>query len=444
MEKYRAGTHTIAGSSAFWVDSNGSTPPPSPTLYSVSVPSWEQRTRTVPTGWPIIQRFFRGSYGHIRPEALHFYQSHDWGSNFRTEKSSVSSSLSDVAHGGYWSGLFKYLVDQSGPVLLAGSTAPPLLGTSEWTELNTELFGLGGTMIARSQPLRPQLNLAVTVGELKKDGIPTIIGSLMRRSRDIKDVFRNGGSEYLNAQFGWAPLVRDIQNLAKSAAQSRRILEQNERDVTRLVRRRRQLPVTVETTHGLTREAAYYKFYPGTPLSGVTESNVKSYQQLTDVHEVNEVTTKSWFSAGFRYYFYSYGEGLEYFTEIERQANTLLGTRLDPEVLWNLAPWTWLSDWFLNTGDVMSNLSSMLSDHVVMQYGYLMQTKEVETKVSMPPISGRNGSGWEAISPPYRITSSYVRKARVKASPFGFGLNPSEFTSDQWAILGALGISRVT
>lgn len=182
---------------------------------------------------------------------------------------------------------------------------------------------------------------------------------------------------------------------------------------------------------------------PATPLAGVSESNVKAWQVVSEVGEVNKVTTKSWFSGGFRYYFYDYGSGLEYFTEIEREANTLLGTRLDPETLWNLSPWTWMTDWFLNGGDVMSNLSSILSDHVVMQYGYIMQTKKVERELSLPGVYGNQNSGWTKMTGPYKITQTRTRKARVKASPFGFGLNPSDFSEDQWAILAALGISRL-
>jgi len=33
-------------------------------------------------------------------------------------------------------------------------------------------------------------------------------------------------------------------------------------------------------------------------------------------------------------------------------------------------------------------------------------------------------------------------KKRVKATPYGFGLDTDAFTPRQWAILGSLGISR--
>jgi hypothetical protein len=222
------------------------------------------------------------------------------------------------------------------------------------------------------------------------------------------------------------------------------MLEQSERDVSRLIRRRYQFDPIVTSTEGVTQSAANYAFMPLTPIAGPTTSAVRPYATFDQVREMNKITTKSWFSGGFRYYFYSFGEGLEYFTEIERKANTLLGTRLDPEVLWNLAPWTWLTDWFFNTGDIMSNVSSILADHTVMQYGYIMQQTEIDRKIFMPSVQARTSQGFVNITHPYETHHRRVRKARVKASPFGFGLNPSDFSSDQWAILGALGISRLT
>lgn len=442
MDKSRAETSPITGTTQFWTGNTA----PTPTWYSKLVPLWEQRTRTVQTSFPMIRNFlarYKEEYA-IRPEFMEWLRTQDFGSSFRTEVNSVSSSLSDVAFAAQWGGLFNYNFNHQGQVLLTNSTPYGFTTQTEWDQLNQELFGLGGTAFARTQPMRPQVNLAVTFGELKKDGLPTILGSLMQRSRTLKDVFRNSGSEYLNVQFGWAPLLRDVQAIAQTAARSRRLLEQNERDVSRLIRRRYQFEPKVEHSVGLTQSLSNYTFMPLTPLSGVTTSNVRSYSTSDRIVEVNKVTTKSWFSGGFRYYFYSYGEGLEYFTEIERKANTLLGTRLDPEVLWNLQPWTWMTDWFLNTGDVMSNLSSMLADHVVMQYGYLMQQKEVDREINMPPVQARTNTGWVDITHGYRVTHHRVRKARVKASPFGFGLNPSDFTSDQMAILGALGISKLT
>jgi len=341
--------------------------------------------------------------------------------------------------------LFRAIIDHQGPVFLAGFSPLGLSTEQDWSNNFQIMFGLGGTAIARCRPNKPMMSLPVTVGELKKDGIPTIIGSLMRRSQSVKDVFRNGGSEYLNVQFGWLPLLKDIQALCETAAQSRKLLEQYEKDVGKLVRRRYHFDPTVSSTSGLSfpGNPSSYALQPGTPLGSLNGVCVRIGDgTLSRVQENTQVTTKSWFSGGFRYYFPDVASGLEYFAEIERNANTLLGTRLDPEVLWNLAPWTWLADWFVNAGDVVSNLSAIIADDVVMQYGYIMRTVTLDKVVSLPGLQVQTNSGWRTAGDPFDVRLTRVQKARAKASPFGFGLNPSDFTADQWAILGALGMSR--
>jgi hypothetical protein len=41
------------------------------------------------------------------------------------------------------------------------------------------------------------------------------------------------------------------------------------------------------------------------------------------------------------------------------------------------------------------------------------------------------------------LSTTVERKERIKATPFGFGLVDSDFTNRQWAILAALGITRL-
>jgi hypothetical protein len=154
--------------------------------------------------------------------------------------------------------------------------------------------------------------------------------------------------------------------------------------------------------------------------------------------------TKSHFSGGFRFYYPDISTALDDLAEFEHKANLLLGTRLDPEVLWNLQPWTWLVDWFVNFGDVLGNLSAIISDGLVMQYGYIMQENVISKEVTLPRgLWVRNSISASVFTQkPVTVTLDYHSKVRVKASPFGFGLTPEMFSPQQWAILAALGISR--
>jgi hypothetical protein len=121
----------------------------------------------------------------------------------------------------------------------------------------------------------------------------------------------------------------------------------------------------------------------------------------------------------------------------EQLSNKLLGTRVNPEVVWNLTPWSWVVDWFVDLGQIMSNASRLSEDGLVLRYGYLMShTVDEDLRTA---VNARFSGG--DISPVTTIARRET-KERVKATPFGFGLNTLDFTAKQWAILYALGLTK--
>jgi len=438
--KSRQGLTSITGSGR-WVTTDYT--------YNKSIVQERQTTHSVNTGWPIIKKYLNGEdkNGEFLRQFKGWEQLaalQDWGSAFMTERCSISSNLNSISATGNYSGAFT--MNSSGPVLLAGFGSA-LAHTSD-SVLEDEahvMFGLGGTAISAVRPNKPMVDLATSIGELRTGGIPSVIGSSVKRAKTVLDAFRRGGDEYLNIQFGWKPLVNDLIGLAQVAAESRKRLERYESEIGRLLHRRYQLPGTVSTVEGLSKETAglpSYAFIPGAPYS---VPYISLRQTEFRPVETTQIVTKSYFSGAFRFYYPDYPAALEHLTEIENQANLLLGTRLDPEVLWNLQPWTWLIDWYLNVGDILGNISAFTADHVVMQYGYLMRETRVIKEITFPRgiWARRSLSAWNNLPyGPLTVTQVTHRKRRAKASPFGFGLNPSDFSPDQWAILGALGISR--
>jgi hypothetical protein len=110
---------------------------------------------------------------------------------------------------------------------------------------------------------------------------------------------------------------------------------------------------------------------------------------------------------------------------------------LDPNVLWRLAPWSWLVDWFVNAGDVISNLTDMAIDGLVLQYGYMMEHTIICDELRL--VGPRFKSGALVDTTLCLVTET---KQRVKATPYGFGLSWSSFSPTQLAILAALGITH--
>lgn len=148
-------------------------------------------------------------------------------------------------------------------------------------------------------------------------------------------------------------------------------------------------------------------------------------------------TKRTWFAGEFVYTYPSEDAAIP--LQIAAGARQLLGIDLTPETIWNLAPWTWLADWFANVGDVVANFTAIGSDNLLMRYGYLMQeAKQVwlhqHFGVSIPSegISNATLSG----------TFTQSAKTRIGASPFGFGLTSQDLDARQIAILASIGFTR--
>jgi hypothetical protein len=421
------------------------------TSFATEEVTQSQRTLSHTTGWPMVQHALRS--GLVRGTGAEWVFTHrDWGAAFITQTVEVSSSQNALGVSASKGNILPvYEFQHKGPCFLAGHSMFSLYSDLERSNAEQALWMKGAEAIRIARPNKPQIDVSVLLGELRKEGIPSMIGSIAGRSQTLMELFRSSGKEYLNLQFGWIPLLRDITALVQLIPESRRLLEQYERDIDRLVRRRYHFPVQVDVSNTLDQPDpahAIYRRATGTPWGYPPEDHVTFRSSGQVPEQVTRTTTRTWFAGGFRFYHRSVPEALQELSLFEERANLLLGTRLDPEVLWNLAPWTWLSDWFINFGDVVGNASALLSDDLVMQYGYLMRTTHEEKTISWPQglwarvPTGSTSSGFVRQTGPYSQTVSRVTKQRGKASPFGFGFTDSDFTEHQLAILAALGLSR--
>lgn len=290
---------------------------------------------------------------------------------------------------------------------------------------SNELDVIGTSAIASTIPTNPINNLLVSLGELKSEGIPSLIGVDTWKERTLRA--RNAGKEYLNYQFGWLPLVSDIQSLANTVINSDEIRRQYEADSGHPINRSLTFPIQLETTRSDPDTSGIHQWPVPARKTGYWETT----GALTTI-----TTTKSemWFEAVYTYYLPPIGTT----AHDVAVANKLYGVRLTPETVWNLTPWSWAVDWFSNAGDVISNIGAFQADGLVMSRAYLMcrQTDTVEyrhegamTKRGQKPVNV-----WQ------RFTTTV--KQRHPASPYGFGVALEGLTDRQWAILAALGLSR--
>lgn len=283
-------------------------------------------------------------------------------------------------------------------------------------------YTLGTTAISRVKPASPQASMGVFLGELVRDGIPSLLLKFSNRSNI--EFFRAQGNNYLNAEFGWRPFVSDLTKTAHALNNQAKILEDLQRNSGRAIRRRYHFP-TEEGGFAVPSSGNY-------PWPILTPYHYSQQNVDTTLRD----TKKTWFSGEFVYRYPPVNSSAV--ARARGWARQIIGVDLTPETLWNLAPWTWFGDWFANVGDFMANISAMSEEDLVMRYGYLMQETERVIEHTHYGLSTPYGH----IDPVIRGRTVYTVKSRVGASPFGFGLTWDDFSPKQVAIMAALGITQ--
>lgn len=284
-----------------------------------------------------------------------------------------------------------------------------------------EILGLGATAMSRTRPTKSSVDFSTTIGELRQEGIPHLVGleALRAKSKFLK----TSGSEYLNVEFGWKPLISDLLKFGRAVKNSTKIINQFRKGSDQKIRRRYNFPqaFTSGQVFGSFIMRPYY-------LLDQMPTGVKIYEE----------SNMTWFSGAFKYHV-PLGDDLpSKLARYEQEANKLFATRLTPEVVWNLQPWSWAVDWFSNTGDVLSNISAMGNDGMVMQYGYVMNKHMTRITLQTDPFYYARTGKWLQCG----LTKEILTERRLGASPYGFFVNIPGLTARQDAIVVALGIAK--
>jgi len=298
--------------------------------------------------------------------------------------------------------------------------------------LGDSVLGAKGAMaISQSAPTAPAADTVTGLAELLREGMPSIVGAATLKNRT--HLAKSAGSEYLNVQFGWLPLVSDIRSAAQAVVDSDKIIKQLIRDSGKTVRRHYAFPVDRSIQH----ETLAGNMYPPPYLDINKWVNWRAAPTHTTL-----IQRKVWFDGAFTYHvdpdvYHSDFQGMV------AKARYLLGVRLTPDVVWNLTPWSWLIDWVFNIGPVLTNVGLFAQDGLTLRYGYTMEETKVTHVYRFGDLWPNGGSGaigtWE---PPMTGTWTGTRKRRLEQSPFSLGLVGTDLNLRQLAILSALGISR--
>lgn len=304
----------------------------------------------------------------------------------------------------------------------------------------------GTKAIERTRPTKSAANLSQLLVETLRD-VPRLPGMSLagRPSRTGREKPLNQGgtgdflgSEYLNLIFGWTPTISDVLKICRAIVYKDDIIRQYVRDSGRNVRRRFVFDIN-ESNRLVAVDLANTPLGMGPLLNPSWRANF--FQTSNDAVGTADLTVKTtekyYFTGAFTYLLEDVLSPTGTMARSAQIARKLLGIDgLTIDMAYQLAPFSWLLDYFANVGDILSNATAFNRDSLVLRWGYLMRETRVFRYYRHSGVRFRTGS-----TGPFTNTEVFKQKLRVKATPYGFGLNTASFTATQWAILVALGMS---
>lgn len=287
----------------------------------------------------------------------------------------------------------------------------------------------------RMAPVVGEFSLSTFMGELR-EGLPRLIPDILSRAKTAKAA----GSDYLNLEFGWKPLIQDLQGLADSFLHASFGLfrplgathRRRERPSIDLFDRVDYGVGAIQSQFGNLGSIPSYNPFPSTPSSyaatGATGLGSISYKS----------TLKQWVEGEF---VYIPKAGFDPSSFLDRY-ETLANVDLTPAALWELAPWSWLVDWAGQIGQSLSAMEAGISNRVLSTYYYGMEDSSSTIRSSVTVTGNQPGMLFQG---PVNMTTTVKRRRRrrIRANPFGYtGSSSTALNVQQMAILGALGLTR--
>lgn len=305
--------------------------------------------------------------------------------------------------------------------------------------------GIQNMFFASSAPDRNEASLGVTLVELMRGDIPTVLRNLKKMIDDYQSIYKTMGSDYLNVVFGWQPLINEIASVIKVGMSLDRLVYYES------YRRKRQYDgISSRTNSSISLDFSGHGTIPAyTYPTHIQRSGTgTSTLDLNLPFEANGLETlkKEDYHLTSRY------TGLakptlraNYHNDRAMDIIKELGILDDPRFLWDLTPWSWFVDWFTTMGDSVSNAAtySPKKGKYAIDYAYVTSKHTVEERLSL----GRRGSSWlwgyASLAPRTAVSTAIsVTKWRDRATPYGFGTRMGSLTAGQFGILTALGLAR--
>jgi len=276
-------------------------------------------------------------------------------------------------------------------------------------------------MYASMKPTKPVFQGLNAIYELKD--VPEMLRQKMSSSG-----LKNIGNYYLALEFGWKPLLSDILatvNFQRKAEKKLKwLLKHNGK------------PVTTSYQYG----SSDPEISPHSVNEDIPSPLFVSYAYRGSTCDTwTSTQDRIWASARFRYWL---PDGPQDINWKRRQLAALYGLKPTPSAVYKAIPWTWLGDWFSNTGSVIQNLDVGVADRLAADYFYVMREREINLYRNFSTNYIRAGSR-ETVNATFTGTKTTRHQSRGHGDPFGWATKEDSLNAGQLAIMGALGLSRL-
>jgi len=308
----------------------------------------------------------------------------------------------------------------------------------------TDRQGMANRYFAATAPDRNVGSVATTLVELMRGDIPSVLKNFREMMAGMKSIRNFLGSDYLNIAFGWTPLIQEYANLIKVGMNLERVVYYES------FRRKRSWdgPSTSSTTEndisvnmlGSVYGTAYRFGNPGDtfgPSSGFGLGLYKAEQKVVESEDYHWSSRYTGLAKS--------GRKADSMSEQAMDVFKRLGAIDDPQMLWNLTPYSWLLDWFTTMGDSISNANvySPIRGKYNVDYAYLTTQRIHSDTCTL--VSPRYPSGASLKSIEWKKTVATAlsqTRWRDRATPFGFGTQMASLSAGQFGILVALGLAQ--
>lgn len=246
---------------------------------------------------------------------------------------------------------------------------------------------------------------------------------------------KKAADRFLGVQLGWKPFVSDVVALLDTTINYDNYLQSAiERNGKWLQRRFSENELN-------SSDEVYATSSQGLSVSSYSSPSFgPNYLTSASLRVYHETVTRVWYEGSFRYYYPEFEKIpphlLGAVVQLKRRLQ-LHGLRISPSYIYRVLPWTWLGDWFLNVGDLLTIAEDQMTERVVSRYMYLMRQTITRYRyvLQWTTVDGQSLS--------FTMFDGVDCKRRAEQENYwSFSAAPGGLTPLQLSILAALGIGR--